>query len=92
MYLNSKQYLLHGLALVGVRAVLGVESTSGSPFNIQRSLHIKNLSFDEVQNMFDQYQKESKQQVDPLVVKKLYEKTLGQPGLIGWFGELLTQT
>ena len=58
MYLNSKQYMLHGLALVGVRAVLGIESKSGSPFNIQRSLHISNLTFDKVQSMFDQYQKE----------------------------------
>jgi hypothetical protein len=91
MYLNSRQYMLHGLALVGVRAVLGVESTSGSPFNIQRSLHVKNLSYDEVQSMFDQYQEESKQQIDPLVIQKLFEKTQGQPGLTGWFGELLTQ-
>ncbi|KPA11453.1 ATPase domain protein, prokaryote domain protein [Candidatus Magnetomorum sp. HK-1] len=91
MYLNKKSYMLHGLALVGVRAVLGVENKSGSPFNIQRSLHIDNLSFDEVKNMFDQYQEESNQHVEADVVKKLYEKTQGQPGLIGWFGELLTE-
>jgi hypothetical protein len=91
MYLNKDRYMLHGLALVGVRAVLGVESKSGSPFNIQRSLHINNLFFDEVQSMFDQYQEESKQTIDPLVVQKIYEKTQGHPGLVGWFGELLTQ-
>jgi hypothetical protein len=91
MYLNRKSYILHGLALVGVRAVLGIESKSGSPFNIQRSLHISNLSFDEVKDMFDQYQEERKRHIDPDVVKKLYEKTQGQPGLVGWFGELLTE-
>jgi hypothetical protein len=91
MYLNSRQYVLHGLALVGVRAVLGVDSKSGSPFNVQRSLHIENLSFDEVQSMFDQYQEESHQQIHPKVIQHLYEQTQGQPGLIGWFGELLTQ-
>ena len=91
MYLNRNHYVLHSLALVGVRAVLGVESKSGSPFNIQRSLHIPNLSFDEVQRMFNQYQEESKQAIEPVVIQKLYEKTQGQPGLIGWFGELLTQ-
>ncbi|KPA14170.1 ATPase domain protein, prokaryote domain protein [Candidatus Magnetomorum sp. HK-1] len=90
MYLDRQSYMLHGLALVGVRAVLGVESTSGSPFNIQRSLHVENLSFDEVKDMFDQYQKESAQQIEPDVIEKLYQKTQGQPGLIGWFGELLT--
>jgi len=91
MYLNRKSYMLHGLALVGVRAVLGVENKSGSPFNIQRSLHIENLSFDEVKNMFDQYQEESSQNIAPNIVEKLYEKTQGQPGLVGWFGELLTE-
>jgi hypothetical protein len=91
MHLKRKSYVLHGLALVGVRAVLGVESKSGSPFNIQRSLHIENLSFDEVKNMFDQYQEESKQCIEPDVIEKLYEQTQGQPGFTGWFGELLTE-
>jgi hypothetical protein len=35
-----KDYLLHGMALIGVRAVLGVENVKGSPFNVQRSVHI----------------------------------------------------
>ncbi len=91
MYLNRKSYMLHGLALVGVRAVLGVESKSGSPFNVQRSLHIENLSFGEVKDMFDQYQEESTQRIEPDVIEKLYQETQGQPGLIGWFGELLTE-
>ncbi|ETR69752.1 MAG: hypothetical protein OMM_03722 [Candidatus Magnetoglobus multicellularis str. Araruama] len=90
MYLNKKSYWLHGLALVGVRAVLGIESKSGSPFNIQRSLHVENLTFDEVKDMFDQYQEESGQPIEPDVINKLYQKTQGQPGLTGWFGELLT--
>ncbi|ETR66719.1 MAG: hypothetical protein OMM_12432, partial [Candidatus Magnetoglobus multicellularis str. Araruama] len=91
MYLNKRLYMLHGLALVGVRAVLGVESKSGSPFNIQRSLHVDNLTFDEVKDMFDQYQEESGQPIEPDVINKLYQKTQGQPGLTGWFGELLTE-
>jgi predicted AAA+ superfamily ATPase len=53
MYLTREEYCLHGLALVGVRAVLGVDSKKGSPFNVQRSLHIPNLTFDEVKQMFD---------------------------------------
>jgi len=91
MYLKRNNYYLHGLALAGVRSVLGVDNKSGSPFNIQRSLHIDNLTFDEVKNMFDQYQKESRQHIEPEVIEKLYQKTQGQPGLIGWFGELLTE-
>lgn len=91
MYLNPENHWLHGLALTGVRAVLGVDSKKGSPFNVQRSLHVPNLSKEEVEDMFEQYRQESGQEVDSEVVTQLYEKTLGQPGLIGWFGELLTE-
>jgi len=91
MYLNRDQYLLHGLALIGVRAVLGIESLRGSPFNIQRSLHIPNLTREEVQSLYQQYQNESGQVVAPEVVEAVYAATNGQPGLVGWFGELLTE-
>jgi hypothetical protein len=91
MYLNRSQYCVHSLALIGVRAVLGLDSQRGSPFNIQRSLHVPNFTLDEVTDLFDQYQLESGQVVDPEVVRSVYEATHGQPGLVGWFGELLTE-
>jgi len=91
IYLNRSQYCIHSLALIGVRAVLGVDSERGSPFNIQRSLHVPNFSLDEVTDLFDQYQLESGQIVEPEVVGSVYESTNGQPGLVGWFGELLTE-
>jgi hypothetical protein len=91
MYLDRESNWLHGLALIGVRAVLGVDSERGSPFNIQRSLHVPNFSLDEVTDLFDQYQLESSQIVEPEVVGSVYESTNGQPGLVGWFGELLTE-
>ncbi len=91
MYLKRDGYLLHGLALIGVRAVLGVDSLRGSPFNIQRSLHVPNFTPEEVTDLFDQYQAESGQRIDPEVTGAVYEATRGQPGLVGWFGELLTE-
>ena len=91
IYLNREEYMLHGLALIGVRAVLGVDSKKGSPFNVQRSLHIPNLTLSEVRKMFDDYQSESNQTIEPDVIDTLYDKTNGQPGLVGWFGELLTE-
>ncbi len=87
----QKSYLLHAVALIGVRSVLGIENAKGSPFNVQRSVHIPNLTFEEVENMFKWYEKESGQTVEPEVVKALYDETRGQPGLTGWFGELLTE-
>lgn len=87
----EKSSLLHGLALVGVRSVLGIENVKGSPFNTQQGLHIPNLTFDEVEGMFHWYEKERNQTVEPGVILRLYYETGGQPGLTCWFGELLSE-
>jgi hypothetical protein len=89
---GEKSYLLHGVALIGVRAVLGVENPRGSPFNVQRSLHVPNLTGEEVEGLFAWYTRESGQAVEPAVVGRLFDETRGQPGLTCWFGELLTET
>lgn len=88
---TEKEYLLHGVALIGVRSVLGIENVRGSPFNVQRSLHIPNLNFAEVEGMFKWYERESGQPVEQAVIDRLYYETNGQPGLTCWFGELLTE-
>jgi len=88
----EKNYLLHSLALIGVRTVLGVENVRGSPFNVQRSVHIPNLTYDEVAYLFDWYQRESGQLIQPEVVERIGYEFQGQPGLTCWFGELLTET
>ncbi|MCX6578928.1 MAG: AAA-like domain-containing protein [Candidatus Aminicenantes bacterium] len=88
----EKTCLLHGLALVGVRSVLGIENITGSPFNVQRSLHIPNLTFDEVKEMFARYEQESKQKVEKEAIDRLFYETNGQPGLSCWLAEILTET
>lgn len=89
---EQKTYLLHSLALIGVRSVLGIENVKGSPFNVQTSLHVPDLSYEEVKEMFLWYRKESGQTVEPEVIDRLFYETRGQPGLTCWFGELLTDT
>jgi len=91
LYLRRQANHLHGLALIGVRAVLGIESERGSPFNIQRALHTPNFTFEEVNDLFGQYQEESGQKISADVVNALYTSVDGQPGLVCWFGELLTE-
>ena len=91
LYHDRQNNWLHGLALVGVRAVLGIESQRGSPFNIQKSLKVPNLTLPEVRELYHQYTEESGQQIDTVVVNKIYYSTNGQPGLVSWFGELLTE-
>ncbi len=88
---GEKDYLLHGVALIGVRSVLGVENAKGSPFNVQRSVHIPNLTFEEVEEMFRWHERESGQKVEQEAIDKLFYETKGQPGLTCWFGELLTE-
>ncbi len=91
LYLHREINWLHGLALIGVQAVLGVDSDSGSPFNIQKSLHVPNLTEEEVIDLYRQYQDESGQKIAPDVVAEVFRVTNGQPGLVSWFGELLTE-
>jgi len=88
---GEKNNLLHGLALIGVRSVLGIENVSGSPFNTQRSIHIPNLSREEVVQIFQDYQDESGKSIETDVVERIYYEMQGQPGLTCWFGELLTE-
>ena len=88
---GEKDYLLHSVALIGVRSVLGIENAKGSPFNVQRSMNIPNLTFEEVETMFRWHEKESGQRVDQEVIDRLFYETKGQPGLTCWFGELLTE-
>jgi hypothetical protein len=89
---EEKTYLLHAVALVGIRSVLGVENEKGSPFNVQHSIQIPNLTSEEVTEMFLWYQKESSQKIEAEVIQKLTNLTRGQPGLTSWFGELITDT
>ena len=88
----ERRFLLHGVALIGVRSVLGIENKKGSPFNVQRSLQVPNLSYEEVDGIFKWYQKESGQKIQQEIIDTLYHDMRGQPGLICWFGELLTET
>jgi hypothetical protein len=88
---DEKSCLLHGLALIGVRSVLGIGDIKGSPFNVQRSVHIPNLLSSEVKHMFNWYEKETRQTIEPEVIDSIYYEFRGQPGLTCWFGELLTE-
>ncbi len=91
IYLNQENYLLTGLGLVGVRTALGAESGRGLPFSIQKSLHVPNFTVEEVHELFEQYQQESGEKIKPEVVDRIFCITRGHPGLVNWFGELLTE-
>ena len=89
---TKMDYRVHGMALIGVRSILGLDDPRSIPFNVQRSLQIPNLTFDEVAAMFHWYEHESGQAIEPAVIDRVYTQLRGQPGLTSWFGELLTET
>ncbi|MEZ4658415.1 MAG: hypothetical protein R2911_12650 [Caldilineaceae bacterium] len=66
----------------------GVDAATGGAARHSRT----NLTADEVTAMFRWYEEESGQQVAPEVVDRLFYEAQGQPGLVSWFGELLTET
>ncbi|MDM8550067.1 AAA-like domain-containing protein [Desulfobacterales bacterium HSG2] len=88
---DQKSCLLHGLALIDVRSMLGIRNVTGPPSNIQRGLHIPNLTREETEGMFEWYEKESGQRTDRDVTERIFRETRGHPGLVCWFGELLTE-
>jgi hypothetical protein len=59
---------------------------------VQRSVHIPNLTFEEVESMYRWYERESGQEVEQAVIDRVFYETRGQPGLVSWLGELLTET
>lgn len=87
----EKEYLLHGVALIGVQGVLGEGNPTSPPFNVQRSVNIPNLTYDEVTEMYQWYAQESGQPVEKSLIDRVYYETTGQPGLVSWFGELVTE-
>jgi len=58
---------------------------------VQRSFHIPNLTFAEVEQMYQWYERESGQGVCEAVIERVYDETKGQPGFVSWLGELLTE-
>jgi hypothetical protein len=51
-----------------------------------------NLTHDEVVYLFNWYQQEKGQSIEPDVIERIWYEFQGQPGLTCWFGELLTET
>ncbi len=54
-------------------------------------MHVPNFTRDETRSLFFQYEKEAGQKVEKEVVEDVFFQTNGQPGLVNWFGELLTE-
>jgi len=82
IYHQKDSYLLHSLILVGVSTVAELVVSSASPFNIAEELQLPYFTESEVRSLIEQYVTESGQNFEEPVIKRIYENTHGQPGLV----------
>jgi len=82
IYHQKQYYALHSLILVGVSTIAELIVSSASPFNIVDELKISYFTFEEVNELIQEYSAESGQAFDKEVIKAVYENTKGQPGLV----------
>jgi hypothetical protein len=82
IYHQKDSYLLHSLILVGVSTVAELVVSSASPFNITEELQLPYFTESEVRSLIQQYVTESGQTFEEPVIKRIYENTHGQPGLV----------
>ncbi len=82
MYHERDVHSLHSLILVGVRNISGVVLDYASPFNIADEIEVPYFTKAEVEELIGQYEQESGQAFQKKVIAKIFENTLGQPGLV----------
>jgi len=82
IYHQKDSYLLHSLILVGVSTVAELVVSGASPFNIAEELQLPYFTEAEVHSLIQQYVTESGQRFEEAVIKRIYENTHGQPGLV----------
>lgn len=92
-YVNRNDIpFVHSIALVGMRNIRDYKSDirndretlgSYSPFNIvSESLTRRNLTLEEIARLYSQHTEQTGQVFSPVVSKKIYDYTQGQPWLV----------
>jgi len=82
MYHRKQYHALRSLILVGVSTIAELVVSSASPFNIAEELQLPYFTESEVRSLIQQYVTESGQTFEEPVIKRIYENTHGQPGLV----------
>jgi AAA-like domain len=90
-YHSRETHGLKSVIFVGVSNITGVVQDNASPFNISDSLHVDYFSKEEVFELLKQHETETEQKFDPTVKSKIYDITVGQPGLVNGFAARLIE-
>ena len=91
LYHSRENHCLKSTILVGVSNIVGVVGDNASPFNIADNLPIPYFTGPEVTELLEMHTRETGQIFEKKVVKKVFEITAGQPGLVNGFANQLVE-
>ena len=92
IYLSGVERCPYSIGIVGVKSITQLNyDRSISPFNIQDEFKLNNFTIDQIQELFDQYSKESGQFIEIDVIESIHKQTGGQPFLVNRFGQIFTE-
>ena len=89
---NAEHRCPHSVGIVGVKNITQLNyDRSISPFNIQDEFKLSNFTLEQVQELYDQYTDEVRQEIDTRVIGAIHKHSAGQPFLVNRFGQILTE-
>lgn len=91
LYHSREHHCLKSTILVGVSNIVGVVGDNASPFNIADNLPVPYFTGPEVTELLEMHTRETGQVFEKKVVKKIFEITAGQPGLVNGFANQLVE-
>lgn len=90
-YHSRENNCLKSVILVGVSNIVGIISDNASPFNIADNLNVPYFTENEVFELLEQHETEIGQLFEKKVKQKIYQITVGQPGLVNGFAKKLSE-
>ncbi len=82
----------YSLGIIGVKSIAQLDyDRSVSPFNIHDDFALPNFTFDQVQELLEQYTGETGQAFSPEVIESIHRQTGGQPFLVNRLAQILTE-
>ena len=88
-YHSRENHCLKSVILVGVSNIIGIVQDNASPFNIADNLDVPYFVKDEVFELLQQHETQTKQLFEQKVKEKIWQITAGQPGLVNGFAKIL---
>ncbi|BBE31119.1 hypothetical protein OSSY52_12600 [Tepiditoga spiralis] len=81
IYHKKQLHKLRSLILISVGYLSGVLEDSASPFNIAEHIEVPYFTKEQVYNLLNQHESETKQNFEEEVKRLIWENAAGQPGL-----------